>query len=146
MTHNTKLLEKVAEIYRWLDLQISADTNLTGKCQMCGKCCDFAQFDHRLFITPPEIFYFNANLSDEKQKPMTTSRCPYNIDTRCTVYQHRFAGCRIFCCKADADFQRSLSELALNKFKSLCNEFKIPYRYTELPIALNNFADVLNEP
>jgi len=140
MTHNTKLLKKVAEIYHWLDLQINADTNLAGKCQMCGKCCDFERFDHRLFITPPEIFYFNANLSD--QKPMTTSRCPYNIDTRCTAYQHRFAGCRIFCCKADADFQSSLSESTLKKFKSLCTEFQIPYRYTDLPTALNNRADV----
>jgi len=142
MTHNAKLLTKVAKVYRWLDLQIKSDPNLAGKCQMCGKCCDFDQFDHRLFITPPEILYFNANLPAEKQKPMTTGRCPYNIDTRCMVYQYRFAGCRIFCCKADPDFQSSLSESALNKFKSLCCEFQIPYRYTDLPTALNNLADV----
>jgi len=142
MTPNAKLLKKVAEIYRWLDLQINSNPNLAGKCQMCGKCCDFARFDHRLFITPPEIFYFNANLSGEPQKPMTTGRCPYNIDGRCTVYQHRFAGCRIFCCKADPDFQSNLSELTLKKFKSLCTEFQMPYRYTDLPTALNNFADV----
>jgi Fe-S-cluster containining protein len=142
MTHNTKLLKRVAEIYNWLDLQITDATNLAGKCQMCGKCCDFDRFDHRLFITQPEIFYFNANLSGEKQKRMTTGRCPYNIDGKCTVYQHRFAGCRIFCCKADPDFQSSLSELVLKKFKSLCTKFQITYRYTDLPTALNNFADV----
>ena len=141
MTRNAKLLEKVAEIYNWLDLQINAATDLADKCQMCGKCCDFEQFDHRLFITPPEIIYFNANLPAEKQKPMTTGRCPYNIDTRCTVYQYRFAGCRIFCCNADPDFQNSLSESALNRFKSLCNEFQIPYKYTDLPTALNNLDD-----
>ncbi|MHC4395373.1 MAG: YkgJ family cysteine cluster protein [Planctomycetota bacterium] len=141
MTENSQLLKKVAEIYEWLDLQISDNSNLAGTCRMCGKCCDFAEFDHRLFITPPELMYFVANLGDEKQKPMTTSRCPYNTDGRCTVYEHRFAGCRIFCCKGNTDFQSKLSESALKKLKSLCTEFQTPYRYTGLAGALNNFAD-----
>ena len=52
-------------------------------------------------------------------------------------YEYRFVGCRIFCCKADADFQSCLTEDVLEKLKSLCIEFEIPYVYRDLASALN---------
>ena len=139
---NSRLLEKVAEIYNWLDTKIRDNNKLTGQCKACGKCCDFDKFDHHLFVTPPELMYLTtgqqaANPGAENIKSMPTNRCPYNIDGKCTVYEYRFASCRIFCCDADADFQSELSESALEKLKSLCTEFQIPYRYTELATALN---------
>jgi len=138
------LLQKVAEIYTWLDTQIRDNNKLTGQCNACGKCCDFASpdqgFDHRLFVTSPELMYLTANLGAENIKSMPTNRCPYNIDGKCTVYEYRFASCRIFYCKADVDFQGELSESALEKLKSLCTEFQIPYHYTDLADALNSLA------
>ena len=154
MKNNGQLLKRVAEIYNWLDLQVRNNRELSGKCDACGKCCDFDSstpageqgFDHRLFVTTLELMYLAANLGVESIKPMPTGRgstslttgCPYNIEGKCTVYECRFAGCRIFCCKADADFQSRLSESALKKLKSLCREFQIPYRYTDLATALNS--------
>ena len=180
---NNRLLERVAEIYDWLHSQIRRHGDLAGLCDVCGKCCDFDSpalaseqelaagcdegFDHRLFVTPPELMYLAANLGAENIKgshfaspsdsrrqtglrairrkmgprPMPTSRCPYNIGGKCTVYEYRFAGCRIFCCNGDADFQSRLSESALKKLKSICTEFQIPYRYTDLASALNSLAD-----
>ena len=134
---NNRVLEKVAEIYAWLDAQIRDNNKLTGRCKACGKCCDFDKFDHHLFVTPPELMYLTANLGAENIKSMPTNRCPYNIDGKCTVYEYRFAACRTFCCDADADFQSELSESALKKLKSLCVEFQIPYHYTDLATALN---------
>ncbi len=142
---NKQLLGKVAEIYTWLDTQIRDNNKLTDRCKACGKCCDFASpvpaaeqgFDHRLFVTPPELMYLTENLGAENIKSMPTNRCPYNIDGKCTVYEYRFASCRIFYCKADVDFQGELSESALEKLKSLCTEFQIPYYYTDLATALN---------
>ena len=137
---NHQLLKRVAEIYDWVGLQVHDNSDLAGVCNGCGKCCDFESFDHRLFVTPPELMYLAVNLDTENVKPMPTSRCPYNIGGKCTVYEYRFAGCRIFCCRADTDFQSRLSESALKKFKSICTEFRIPYRYNDLPTALNRFA------
>jgi len=137
---DSRLLDRVAEIYKWLDLQIRRHSDLAGVCKSCGKCCDFDGFDHRLFITPPERMYLAAGLGAENIKPMPRSRCPYNIEGKCSVYEYRFAGCRIFCCKADKDFQSSLTESTLEKLKSLCTEFQIPYRYTDLASALNCFS------
>ena len=140
MQNNNQLLVKVAEIYNWLDLQRRHYSSLAGICDVCGECCNFDKFDHRLFVTPPELMYLSANLGAENIKLMPSSRCPYNISGECTIYAYRFAGCRVFYCKADKDFQSRLSESALKKFKSICTEFQIPYRYTDLATALNSFV------
>jgi hypothetical protein len=137
-----KLLREVAEIYKWIDEQLCNNSNSAGRCNACGKCCDFDAFEHRLFVTMSELMYLAANLDVEKLKSMPTSRCPYNIDGKCSVYEWRFAGCRIFCCGADADFQSSLSEAALKKLKVICQKFEIPYRYTDLASALNGHEAV----
>jgi Fe-S-cluster containining protein len=133
----SRLVRRVAEIYRRLDLQIHDNGSLSGVCRACGKCCDFDDFDHRLFVTTPELMYLAAKLAGEKMKPMNGGRCPYNIDGECSIYEYRFAGCRVFCCKGDADFQSGLSESAVKKFKSACAEFGVPYKYLDLPKALN---------
>ena len=139
---NQRVLKKVAEIYDWLDLQIHQNSDLAGECRVCGNCCDFEEFDQRLFVTGPELMYLTANLGADSIKPMPTNRCHYNFDGKCSVYKYRLTGCRIFCCSADKDFQSKLSELTLEKLKSICEEFQISYRYTELATALNRFAGV----
>jgi len=148
MQSGSQLLKRVAEIYDWLDLQITNNSDLAGQCRACGQCCDFDKrgpaaeqgFDHRLFVTTPELMYLAANLGAESIKPMPTSICPYDIDGKCSVYKYRFAGCRIFYCNGDKDFQSELSESALKKFKSICDDFQIPYHYTDLATALNKSA------
>jgi Fe-S-cluster containining protein len=170
---NSQPLKRVAEIYKWLDSQIRKSVHLAGICDACGKCCNFAQFDHRLFVTTPELMYLAAYLgvaltaktaesAEKKEKNKNKikrsdntknfsvlcelggkremSRCPYNIDGKCSVYEHRFSGCRIFSCKGDTDFQSRLSESAVKKFKAICEQFQIPYRYTDLATALNGFS------
>ena len=74
-----------------------------------------------------------------KLKKMSTDCCPYNSSGKCTVYNFRFSSCRIFCCNADKDFQVTLSESAIKKLKSICQKFEIPYNYTDLKTALENF-------
>jgi hypothetical protein len=133
----SELPAKVAEVYKWLDLQSRGYSNPAGGCEACGKCCDFGSFDHRLFVTTPELRYLAAKVGSENIRPMRTGRCPYNVRGRCTIYEYRFAGCRIFCCKGDVDFQSRLTEEALKRLKSICTELGIPYRYAELANALN---------
>ena len=137
---DSQLLKRVAEIYDWLDLQIHRSSDLAGSCKSCGSCCDFDTFDHRLFVTSPELMYLAASLGAEDVKAMPAGRCPYNVDGKCSVYGHRFAGCRIFSCNGDADFQSELSESVLARLKSICTEFNIPYRYLDLATALNSHA------
>ena len=137
MANSSRISKRVAEIYNRLDSQIRENAELAGKCEACGKCCDFEKFDHRLFVTPPELIYLAEQMPDKKLRSMLTGRCPYNEEGKCSIYEHRFAGCRIFCCHGDADFQSKLSESVLTKFKAVCEELQIPYRYTDLKSALS---------
>lgn len=141
---NKKLLQEVAEIYTWIDQQIHNHSDLAGRCDACGRCCDFEAFDHRLFVTPPEIIFLAANLEGEDLRSMQSGVCPYNANGRCAVYKYRFAGCRIFCCRGDADFQSRLSEMSLSRFKSICIKFQIPYRYVSLTSALDSGLIFIN--
>jgi Fe-S-cluster containining protein len=134
-----RLLEKVAALYEWIDARREQDPARTGRCKACGACCDFPAYDHRLFITPPELAYLAAKLGVRELRPMSTGCCPYQQGTDCTVHEHRFAACRIFCCDGDPDFQSELSEEALRRLKTLCEEFQLPYRYQDLATALAGF-------
>ena len=140
MSEKGRLLKRVAEIYNWLDLQTDHYSDISGGCSACGRCCDFEEFDHLLYVTKPELMYLAAKIGDENIRPMAGRQCPYNVGGRCTIYENRFAGCRIFFCKADKDEQSKLSESALGKFKALCGEFGVPYRYSELGEALSGFC------
>jgi Fe-S-cluster containining protein len=135
-----QIAQEVAEVYEWLSTQIRRSGELAGSCKACGKCCDFDRFDHRLFVTTPELIYLAAKFGPEPIKLMTNGRCPYNMNDKCTIYENRFAGCRVFCCAGDADYQGRLSESALKKLKRICARFGLAYRYADLGTALSSFA------
>lgn len=134
------LVEDVASVYEWVDRKIAGSRASAGRCKACGKCCDFARFDHRLYVTTPEVMYLASLLGPAALRPMKTLICPYNADGICAIYEHRFAGCRIFCCTGDPALQSELGEFALTKFKAICDKYRIAYRYTDLPTALSTSA------
>lgn len=138
MNRNKEIVGRVEAIYKWLDEQIAVPQGSVGKCEACGKCCDFEAFGHRLFVTTSEMIYFRDKIGSKNIRKMTKGRCGYQDGGKCTVYNFRFSGCRIFCCKGDSRFQSELTEAVIKKFKALCDEFNIPYRYGDLPTALKD--------
>ena len=128
------LLAAMEAIYAALDAKLAAATD-GDRCGTCGQCCDFDAFGHRLYITTPELVYFACRL-DAALKPMTGGVCPYRTGGRCSVYPYRFAGCRIFQCKGDANIQSDLTEATLAQLKKMCTDHHLPYRYMDLKTAL----------
>lgn len=128
------LRHRVAAIYRQIDARI-ADMP-AAECRACGACCDFQNFGHRLFLTPPELIYFDAD-SNGLFLPMSDGVCPYQKDGRCAVYPRRFAACRIFFCRANTSRQQELSEYVLRQLKEVCLDFGLDYRYWDLRCALS---------
>jgi Fe-S-cluster containining protein len=126
------ICSEVEQIYDRLDSNIKSSNN---QCAACGKCCNFESFDHKLFVTTPELLYFSKNVKNLKL--ILTQSCPYLEDGKCSVRNYRFAGCRIFFCKADKDLQNKLSKETIGKFKMLCDKFNFPYCYIDLMTALN---------
>ncbi len=133
MTNNTAVAGAVRGIYEWLYVQQTPGAD----CQACGKCCDFERFGHRLYLTSPELVYFEQCIPVSRLVPMDGEVCPYRVDGKCSVYEERFAGCRIFMCKGDSNYQSMLSEAAVEQFKLLCREHDLPYEYMDLKTALN---------
>jgi Fe-S-cluster containining protein len=144
MKKNDQVIALVSEIYKWIEARQLAHKGIAGSCASCGKCCDFESYDHHLYVTTPEIIYFVEKISKENIRQMTKSNCPYQVEGKCSVHAFRFSGCRIFCCKGEAAFQSELTESAIKKFKALCDELQIPYRYVELPVALKSVITAEN--
>jgi hypothetical protein len=135
MNRGAEIAAAVAEVYAWIDSRTAA---WAVSCRACGRCCDFEQFDHRLFVTSVELTYFHGRLSSTQRKPMTGGGCPHRADGMCAVYDARFAGCRIFSCSGRADEQNRLSEEAIARLKQIGEKFDVPYAYIDLKTALND--------
>lgn len=136
-----RVVAHVRAVYRWIDrctgrTARSAEDN---GCRACGRCCDFDAYEHRLYVTAPELLYFMSTLTPENLRAMPNGVCPYRVGTRCAVHEHRFAGCRIFGCRGPlrVDEQAALSERALRCFKAIGHRHGLPYVYTDLKTALN---------
>ncbi len=140
MQPDSRLLKAVELVYNWLEMENRQRADL---CKACGKCCDFTRFDHRLFVTTPEIIYLAAKLGPGNIRQMHNGLCPYNEKGQCTIRDYRFASCRIFFCNGDSACQARLSEETIKKFASLCDEFNLSYRYMPLKAALSEMSDFL---
>ena len=142
MQPDSRLLQAVESVYNWLDTK---NRQRAALCKACGRCCDFAQFDHCLFVTTPEIMYLAAKLNPDNIRQMHNNLCPYNEKGLCTIRDYRFAGCRIFFCKGEPVFQARLSEETVKKFGSLCDKFNLLYRYMPLKAALSEINAFLQQ-
>ena len=130
------IVARVAELYAWIDQAIQEQETSGPSCRACGQCCDFEAYDHRLFVTTPELIFFQLQLN-EPVKSMTTGRCPYQEQKKCSVYEIRFLGCRIYGCRRSLSFQTELTEAALQRIRELCEEFDFSYQYVDLATALS---------
>jgi Fe-S-cluster containining protein len=133
----SQILDEVASLYAWIDTRLALDAKRSGRCTACGSCCDFLTYDHRLYVTGPELMYLAAGT--DLRLP-SGGRCPYQEAGKCSVREHRFSACRVFCCHGDAGFQSELSEAVIKRLKAICDRFSIPYRYVELGAALAEFS------
>ncbi|HEV58231.1 MAG TPA: hypothetical protein ENN87_12180 [Phycisphaerales bacterium] len=135
-----RVIAHVRAVYRWIDGRVdrAARSAEDNGCRACGRCCDFEAYDHRLFVTAPELLYFMSTLTPENLRAMPDGVCPYRAGARCAVYEHRFAGCRIFGCRGPLGVaeQAALTERALRCFKAIGHHYGLPYVYTDLKTAL----------
>ncbi|MBW8016767.1 MAG: hypothetical protein FVQ82_11315 [Planctomycetes bacterium] len=124
---NSEVSKAVEEFYEWIESQ-EIDHTCTG----CGDCCNFTEYDHLLFVTGVELTHFTEAIGTENIKPMQNGICPYMAGGKCTVYENRFAGCRIFQCKGSDEKQGEVMEKALRKFKDIGEKFGVDYSYMDL--------------
>lgn len=86
-------LEALGAVYSDLDCLLAA---LPVACGGCGRCCDFARNDYRLYASwlerlPVLHLYGQPRLA-------ATGHCGFLLDGRCSVHRWRPLGCRVFFC------------------------------------------------
>jgi hypothetical protein len=137
MSQDEDIIREIGNLYEWLNQTLASHEAQAGQCFACGKCCDFDAYGHRLYVTRAEMLYFAAKIGPENLKAMHSGQCPYRVNDQCSVHEHRFSGCRTFCCRGDSDFQNQLTEQALDRIKALSDSLDISYEYMDLRQALN---------
>ena len=139
MKNREAILQDMAQLYQRLDETIRANVDPLNDCFACGACCDFENYGHRLFVTPPEMLYFSERQGGKPLRKMTIGVCPYREAGKCTAHGSRFAGCRIFGCRRDTQQQQQWSEDTLRELKAICAKHGMDYRYADLATALSQW-------
>ncbi len=131
MSRRDEITIAVEGVYSWVDEHAA---QMDAFCRACGRCCDFDLYGHRLFVTSVELIHFHSVVAESRL--MNEGACPYRVGNTCSVYEARFAGCRIFTCGGEAESQNRVSEEAVSRFKTICEQFEVPYTYVDLKTAL----------
>jgi len=143
----------IADLYTRVDAAIAARG---PTCWLSGRCCNFDEFGHRLYVTGLEIEWVlgkasrhggtkarrgdeeqgggkdESALSDPSCLRASVPSCLFQSNTLCTIHTIRPLGCRIFFCQdRTQDWQRELYEQFLNELRALHEEHDLPYRYME---------------
>jgi Fe-S-cluster containining protein len=113
-------------------------------CWISGRCCNFDDYGHRLYVTGLEAAWMWRYLDDAARQrlvdaddPANGSGCPFQIDRLCRVHALRPLGCRIFFCDPGArDWQNPVYERLLNALRQLHEQHDLAYRYLEWRQAL----------
>ena len=118
-------------LYAELDAEVAA---AGPRCELSGRCCRFAEYDHTLFVAAVEA----ALLLEEAPPPVRPlddgATCPWqDAAGRCTARAARPSGCRVFFCDpAYRDLMPELAERHLDRLKALVQRHGLPWNYAPL--------------
>jgi Fe-S-cluster containining protein len=110
-------------------------------CWASGRCCNFTNTGHLLYVTGLEAAFTLVNLRRCRPEPLTLPQlaaaragggCPFQTGNLCGVHPIRPLGCRVyFCDRSATEWQQSLYEAQLTGIRHLHDRFGVPYRYAE---------------
>jgi len=97
MNHHSENNPEIVEIYNELEAELAS---INPGCNTCGTCCHFDEFNHVLYASTIETKYIQENVEVPPFDP-DQGKCPFLIDHKCTIREHRALGCRVFFCNPD---------------------------------------------
>lgn len=118
-------------------------------CWASGRCCNFREAGHRLYVTGLETAYCVARLPGEQPTSLAErildasarGGCPFQDRNLCGVHAIKPLGCRVYFCDRSAQaWQMELSENLIGDIKALHDRHGIPYRYGEWLSMLRMFT------
>lgn len=109
-------------------------------CWASGRCCNFEQAGHRLYVTGLEAAYTIVRHSQSEgalslpqiEAAKARGGCPFQESNLCGVHEIKPLGCRVYFCDRSAqEWQQRLSEHGLQQLRALHDRHGIEYRYGE---------------
>ncbi|MEO1008078.1 MAG: hypothetical protein AAFX79_05895 [Planctomycetota bacterium] len=138
------IADRLEGIYRLVADQIEARG---PACWASGRCCNFEQAGHRLYVTGLEAAYCLARLdgvppdSPAIDRARLAGGCPFQRSNLCGVHAIKPLGCRTYFCDRSAqDWQHDVTERAHSLVAGVHEDFGVPYRYMEWRAMLELFA------
>lgn len=116
----------LARLYKSVDRRTRS-----RRCAMCGECCYFETFGHRLYATHLEALYLFA-VSGAPPAPFDRDHCGYQKESLCLARDGRVLGCRTFFCDGAGGYCGELHEQALGEIRRISDRFNIPDEYAPL--------------
>ena len=103
-------------------------------CELSGRCCRFAEYDHTLFVSAPEMAVLLADAPPPSRPLDDGETCPWqDLKGRCTAREARPLGCRVYYCDPTyQDHAHALSEAFLGRMKRLVDDLELPWNYAPL--------------
>ena len=126
---NVALMAQMRRLYAEADAAIAA---FGATCLGGGACCKFDLFDHRLYVTMPELAYLTLEPPPQPGR-VRRRRCPYQVGPRCTGHARRPLGCRTFFCRTPRRAQlEEVHERFARRIRRLHDEHALPYVYADM--------------
>lgn len=114
-------------------------------CWASGRCCNFRQAGHRLYVTGLEAAFTVSRLAtplrgQDLDGALARGDCPFLTGNLCGVHTIKPMGCRVYFCDASAQvWQTDLSERAMEMIRAIHDRHGIEYRYGEWRSMLSMF-------
>jgi hypothetical protein len=123
--------EPLLALYAELDAEVAA---LAPVCELSGRCCRFAEYDHTLFLSAPEAELLLTDAPPPVRPLDEGSSCPWQDERgRCQARAARPLGCRVFFCDpVYLPVAPGLSERYLERVKQLTDAHDFPWNYAPL--------------
>jgi Fe-S-cluster containining protein len=139
-TETPALRESIRALYDDLAREIARAGPV---CDLSGRCCRFADYDHTLFLSGIEAEILVADAPPACRPLDAGATCPWQDDRgHCTAREARPLGCRVYYC--DPTYQeigQGLSETYLSRLKELANAHGRPWAYAPLHRHLRDAID-----
>ena len=137
LTYNkwTRVFARLLRVYR----ECEAFFGRRGTaCRQCGRCCDFSEFGHDLYVSSIEaawMLYCGGIPQGFPEGP-----CPFLSEGACKNRFGRAVGCRTFFCEDDNDRTRAFHERLVRRVKEAAAKEELPWEYGRLDRMLAEVA------
>lgn len=97
-------------------------------CQACGKCCDFARNDYRLYASRLELALVLRDHGPPRLR--ADGCCGFLRNGRCSIHPSRPLGCRTFFCDpAHRPREQDLCHAFQRQLRTIAERHTVPWGY-----------------